>query len=126
MESTNVNRTMQSGYSELMGLYPPGNGEKLTAAQGKAVSTFSAPPFGVRNADKINEDLKEQAMPEFYVQIPISEFNNNDIHDDASTDGCHFINQVGGVLEYNSTYWEQYEWMQRATEKPIEAALDVT
>ena len=24
MQSTNVNRTMQSGYSELMGLYPPG------------------------------------------------------------------------------------------------------
>ena len=26
MQSTNVNRTMQSGYSELMGLYPPGQG----------------------------------------------------------------------------------------------------
>jgi len=24
MQSTDVNRTMQSGYSELMGLYPPG------------------------------------------------------------------------------------------------------
>jgi len=30
MQSTNVNRTMQSGYSELMGLYPPGAGERLT------------------------------------------------------------------------------------------------
>ena len=26
MQSTNVNRTVQSGYSELMGLYPPGAG----------------------------------------------------------------------------------------------------
>lgn len=25
VQSTNVNRTMQSGYSELMGLYPPGH-----------------------------------------------------------------------------------------------------
>ena len=30
IQSTNVNRTMQSGYSELMGLYPPGQGEQLT------------------------------------------------------------------------------------------------
>ena len=32
MQSTNVNRTIQSGYSELMGLYPPhkGGAERLT------------------------------------------------------------------------------------------------
>ena len=30
IQSTNVNRTMQSGYSELMGLYPPGAGDQLT------------------------------------------------------------------------------------------------
>jgi len=32
MQSTNVNRTIQSGYSELMGLYPPqiGGAEKLS------------------------------------------------------------------------------------------------
>ena len=30
MQSTNVNRTIQSGYSELMGLYPPGRADRLT------------------------------------------------------------------------------------------------
>ena len=45
MQSTNVNRTMQSGYSELMGLYPPGAGERLTTDQSTAVGSFSAPPF---------------------------------------------------------------------------------
>ena len=30
VQSTDVNRTIQSGYSELMGLYPPGNGAKLS------------------------------------------------------------------------------------------------
>ena len=32
MQSTNVYRTLQSGYSELMGLYPPGAGQRLTHA----------------------------------------------------------------------------------------------
>ena len=88
MQSTNVNRTMQSGYSELMGLYPPGAGAKLTQPQYHAIRTFSAPPFSVREAHKINHELGHQALPESYVQIPIAEFNNGDIHDDASTDGC--------------------------------------
>ena len=57
MQSTNVNRTMQSGYSELMGLYPPGAGERLTPEQIQAISTFAAPPFEVRDADIINSDL---------------------------------------------------------------------
>ena len=38
VQSTNVNRTMQSGYSELMGLYPPGKGSSLTEQQQNAVS----------------------------------------------------------------------------------------
>ena len=32
IQSTNVNRTVQSGYSELMGLYPVGSGAKLEPA----------------------------------------------------------------------------------------------
>ena len=55
MQSTNVNRTMQSGYSELMGLYPPGEGKKLTDLQLDALSDFSAPPFGVRNSAELNK-----------------------------------------------------------------------
>ena len=32
IQSTNVNRTVQSGYSELMGLYPVGSGDRLAPA----------------------------------------------------------------------------------------------
>lgn len=56
MQSTDVFRTIQSGYSELMGLYPPSqsSSELLTPPMEKAVGTFSAPPFKVRDADAIN------------------------------------------------------------------------
>lgn len=126
MQSTNVNRTLQSGYSELMGLYPPGKGERLSPEQAKAVSTFSAPPFRVRDADKINHELKDAALPDYYVQIPITQYNNFDINDDVSTDGCTYINAVGKAIEANATYWEQFDWMQKQTEKPLEKTLNKT
>jgi len=60
----------------------------------------------VRDADKINEELKGDAMPQAYVQVPLTEYNNNDIHDDASTYGCPFINDVGTKREADAEYWE--------------------
>lgn len=95
MQSTNVNRTMQSGYSELMGLYPPGQGTRLTPGMVNAVHTVAAPPFKVRDAKSINDRLGSDALPHAYQQIPIREFNNGDIHDDVSPDGCSYINDDG-------------------------------
>ena len=55
---------MQSGYSELMGLYPPGQADKLTQSQQSIVkSGVSLPPFGVRDADTINDSLAANALP---------------------------------------------------------------
>jgi len=45
-------------------------------------------------------------MPQAYVQVPLTEYNNNDIHDDASTYGCPFINDVGTKREADAEYWE--------------------
>lgn len=57
--------------------------------------------------------------------MPIKEYNNHDINDDASTDGCPFINSVGRTREVDDSIWDQYAWMQEQTEGPIEEALDV-
>lgn len=57
IQSTNVNRTITSAYSELMGLYPAGQGARLTPTMVAAVNTVSKPPFAVRDADKINHQL---------------------------------------------------------------------
>ena len=115
MQSTNVNRTMQSGYSELMGLYPPSHESPfvLTPEQSEALKTISAPPFKVKDADAINEKLGNLPLPEGFVQIAITEFNNHDIHDDASTDGCPFINDDGKKREVDDSIWAKYNWMQQ-------------
>ena len=129
MQSTNVNRTLQSGYSELMGLYPPGAGANLTQAMQSAVAAggVSAPPLGVRDAGRINEALGEQALPFAYVQVPITEYNNHDINDDVSTDGCEYINYIGGAREHRDSIWHpRFDWMQEQTQEAIEKALDMT
>ena len=56
MMSTIVNRTIQSGYSELMGMFPPSKKDavKLTAEQQQALlpGGVSAPPFKIRTNQK--------------------------------------------------------------------------
>ena len=52
MQSTDVNRTIQSGYSELMGLYPPGKSGAPKLTQGMIDNMkegIGMPPFKVRN-----------------------------------------------------------------------------
>ena len=57
MMSTDVNRTIQSGYSELMGLYPPGQSgaERMTSGMVESIKDPRLTPFKVRDADKIND-----------------------------------------------------------------------
>ena len=49
-------RIIQSGYSELMGLYPPGKSgaEKLTQGMIDCIQQNTTTPFKIRDADKIN------------------------------------------------------------------------
>ena len=57
MQSTDVNRTLQSGYSELMGLYPPGQSgaERMTPGMVRSIKDPRLTPFKVRDAAKIND-----------------------------------------------------------------------
>lgn len=62
MESTNVNRTVQSGYSELMGLYPPQTSKvqpknALNSKQIEHLKKQQSGLFNVRDLDKINTEL---------------------------------------------------------------------
>ena len=111
MQSTSVNRTMQSGYSELMGLYPPGPAPKLSDAMASALSSFSAPPFKVRDASHISEQLGSDALPNGYVQVPIGVYNNDDINDDVSYDGCPWIGNTGNIRRDDDTVFAPYDWM---------------
>jgi len=71
MVSTLVNRTMQSGYSELMGMFRPHSrpATQLTPEQMHALSPhgIASPPFKVRDQRGINERLGDLALPDGFV-----------------------------------------------------------
>ena len=117
---------MQSGYSELMGLYPPGAGDQLTKAQRKVVEGISAPPFKVRDAGKINEEMGADALPQSLVAIPVPNFENADIHDDVGYDGCPYMNTVHDARVDDDAIWEKYEWMREQTRDSFKAEYDLT
>ena len=94
IQSTNVNRTITSGYSELMGLYPLGKGTPLTTAQASIISGVASPPFKVREANKINKNLKLDALPGRPVQVPIFTYNDNNLNDEVSVQGCPFVEKT--------------------------------
>ena len=95
MQSSSVLRTIQSGYSELMGMYPPNpkfGAEPLTQAHVDNFDTGkAAPPFKVRDYDIINDDLGFSAVPNDYVTEPIWVRMGYDVHDDIRSHGCHYI-----------------------------------
>lgn len=128
VQSTNVNRTMQSGYSELMGLYPPGTTtERLTEQMVEAVESGPAsPPFKVRDADQINHGLGLDALPNGYNAIQISVFNNDDIRDDVSYDGCPYINTVEGARLNSDEVFGDYTWMIDQAREPIRELFNMT
>ena len=69
--STLVNRTMQSGYSEYLGMFQPSkeNGPKLNKRQIQAMQPMqpASPPFKVRNQKKLEEQLGAFALPEGFI-----------------------------------------------------------
>ena len=109
-----------------MGLYPPGKAPQLSDAMATVLTTVSAPPFKVRDAAKINQELGSDALPNGFVQVPISVFNNNDIHDDASYDGCPYINEVEDSRLDDDAVYAAYKWMIEGTREPIKAMFNLT
>ena len=95
-----------------MGLYPPGHGNHLTKPMIDAVTNGVAqPPFKVRDSQKINTELGSDALPYGFAAVPISVFNNDDIHDDVSYDGCPFIEDEKNARIDDDAVFADYLWM---------------
>ena len=124
IQSTNVNRTMQSGYSELMGLYPAGQGDKLSDPMIAMVTPGL--PFNVRDADKINQELGSDALPNGASIVPIFVYNNDDINDDVSYDGCPYINEAESARIDDPAVYEDFNWMMAGAREPIKEMYDLT
>ena len=128
MMSTDVNRTIQSGYSELMGLYPPGKSgaELLTKGMAKNIDNPKMLPFKVRDAKTINSQLGFAALPNDFTAMPIFLYMNEDLNDDASTYGCPYINNVGNAREVVPKIWEKYDSWREEIYKPISESVSVS
>ena len=98
MESTDVYRTIQSGYSELTGMADFLNMSRpeLTYAQADALNNNKRgmPPFNVRNAKQIENTLEDNAIVEGFVQIPIYTYMQFVYQDDLGYGSCPYAMKV--------------------------------
>lgn len=128
--STIVNRTMQSGYSELMGMFKPDakDAPKLTSAQVNALAPegVASPPFKVRGQKSINEDLGDLPLPEGYVQLPIYDHNEVSMGDDLDLTGCSYVNAVDGYEFPAESTYISVEFLKDDLREPFKNAFNLT
>lgn len=120
--STTVDRTMQSVYSEMLGLYPPGNASasliELSAASQANIKTIASPPFTVRNAATVNQQLGQSALPHAFVGIPAHTYVNQPIEDDLDMGGCPYPQQEDERFPEDSTYTSEW-WLVEDLQGPL-------
>ena len=80
----------------------------------------------MRDYQSYNRLLGDYALPNRFVAVPLSEFNNDDIHDDVSYDGCPYIGTVSHDRMNDDAVFENYMWMKTGTREPIKAMYDLT
>ena len=68
MVATNTDRTLQSGYAELMGLTT--NIKPQTISPRESVNAIRYTPFKIRNAVQISESLGGEVFPNAFVTLP--------------------------------------------------------
>jgi len=103
VHSTDVYRTLQSGYSEILGFLSGTQIElpKLKLNQRQAVnSKRGMPPMKVRNATHIDSELGYNAIVFGYVNFPIYTYIETDLpkpewQDDLNVASCPLVDKVG-------------------------------
>jgi len=93
-QSTDSMRTIQSCYTELMGLYPPDEAEPWLLSFGEELSLRTGrglPGFSVQDATGINMVLDVQPLPNGFVSVPVTTFIEAEPEDDIAYQGCPFV-----------------------------------
>jgi len=129
MQSTNVNRTLQSGYSELMGLYPPGKADTYELSKGERKSLEkgrSAPKIEVRDFKSINEHLDKDALPNGFVSVPIYTFSDHNVADDANFKSCRYVRDTVAYRRASPTNYQDYFYIENFVEEPLAEALGIS
>ena len=118
--STISNRTMQSGYVEIMGMFPPNDSKssaKLTERQMKALQPkgLAAPPFEIRNKDLGSET----PLPDGFVQMPIFNHLEGSMADDLDLNGCQYVFEVDSYRFTAEDTYLSVEWLKDDLREPI-------
>lgn len=101
IQSTGVDRTIQSTYSELLGMYPPTATFRLAE---KGLSEKALPPMKVRGSVGLGGTLKSSLTPyiDSYINVPVySYLSKNTPDDDIQPGGCTY------AFTYNSDHWNK-------------------
>ena len=115
MKSTMFNRTMQSGYSELMGFNPPSDqaNATLTAKQIGALNEGKSAtlPFSVSNASAIQQEVGQTALPDGFVGIPIYNYINKPLSDDLDFESCGYVRSVDSARWPNEETYRSVDYL---------------
>ena len=109
--STDYYRTLQSGYSELLGL----QGEddrmpQLSEGQLKSRKAFSI-PFNIRRFNEVNSSLGSDAAAKGFIEFPIKGYMNTEVWANSLLDSsCNFAAKVDGAL-YPNLGDGRYDWL---------------
>lgn len=128
MQSTDVNRTMMSGYSELTGIYPAGEAKarELTAGEQQSMSTGRGlPKMNIRDASELNKNLAANALPNGFVSVPIYTFVDANIADDVAYSGCTYAKSEITQRRNDNANYIDYWWVANFVKEPLAEGLGV-
>jgi len=131
VQTTSYDRTFQSAFSELMGLFPPGSlaeSELLTQTQLNGLNTNGRgmPPMSIRNANSINVELGRNPLPNGFVSVPVFNFQNAAIIDDINMGGCSYVNKVDSYTFPADSTYTSVEYLVSDLSGPIGTAFGLT
>lgn len=131
VQTTDYDRTFQSGFSELMGLFPPGTlleNERLSISEeiGLENDQRGMPPITIRNSESINYAIGRDPIPNGFVSVPIFEFDNDTMDDDIGLGGCEYVNKVDGYNFPNDSTYTSVDWLLDDLREPIGEAFGLS
>ena len=106
IESTDVYRTIQSGYSEMMGMFEGKDRLQISDKQRSALKTGrGAPPMSITNATEIDTQLANYAIVEGYAGFPLHTYIEDNWEDDLGYGVCPQVNEISAMRDNNDTYY---------------------
>mmetsp|Transcript_1180 Transcript_1180/g.2853 ORF Transcript_1180/g.2853 Transcript_1180/m.2853 type:complete len:424 (-) Transcript_1180:2542-3813(-) len=111
VRSTDYNRTLQSAYSQLQGLYPDGTGPSLHEL---SLQSTAVPPIHVYNLSSIEQSLGTSALPSFLQALPVHTDSNSRNLLLLPEDNCSYAKSIMNSNVNDQTkasYYAQYPYV---------------